>query len=322
MIQKKIEQNPKNPRYHTILGRLYQRSGQQEKAHRSYQTALRLSPKNIHAELGLVHILLRRKQLQQAKKKLKRLSKKHPKHAPLLAAYSEYYRLKAMKQIHKKQQLKWLNLSLQQLRKALKYQPKTHLYHYRLALLLLGIQKYTEAHFHFVAATVILPIQPCYRLGLALSESFLLKQPKKSYLKLRKSQTACFHPLLNRMTDQVTKVLSIEIAQLLQKQGKTKQAISFLKKSLRTSPKTIPGHLYLVLLLFQNNQCLKAKQILTKQRSFHPQDSTIKKMLLDTNFQKCKKEHKGKEKTSIKIIQINPTKSPIDKNSKAQTGTK
>ena len=315
-ISQTLKRKPKSPRLHTILGRLYVRAGQPDKALHHYKQALRYDRHFTHAQVGIAHIYMTQKKRQRAYTLLQRVLKRTPKHAPALAELSEYYRDLAGSSKGATQQ-KHLKRSINLLKKALKHSPKSHAYRYRLGLLYLASQQLAQARVAFIGAVAQRSFHPCYQLGLTLSETLLQqKNSHTQYNKLLRWRPQCGHPLLERIARRLLVALGVEIAQKLQEKGSVKEAISFFQGVNKQVPHSRQGMMFLAFLYYQHNDCQKVKQTLTQLVRRYPKHAPAKKLLADKKFMRCttvKKIWKPKIRTSLQILRIHPSGSVTKK---------
>lgn len=283
ILEKKIKKTPKNPRLHTILGQLYQRSGKTQKAFFHYTKALSFVSGYSHALVGMAQIYMIRHQPKKAKEILDKVLQKHPKHAPATATLSEYYRLLAKKSSSSIKQQKLIKRAIKLLRQAILYAPQSHQYNFRLGLIYLALQKYSLARIQLLVAVSKRSFRPCYRLALYITEAFLTKT-KNLYHKLLIERTKCHHPLLARMTERISIALAIKLTQKMKNKNKS---IKFFTKTLQKFPNATKGYLFLSYLLVENNRCKEAKTILLKLLKIQPSNKIAKKLLSDKSLFNC-----------------------------------
>jgi len=307
-IQKRLKNNPKDHRLHTVLGRLYQKSGDLKKAQRHYRKALRISPDFLHAKVGMAHVYLKRNRWKKARSILRRLLKKYKKQPPasVLEKMSELHRLYALraKARSKKQRYHFVT-SILYLEQAIKASPKRHRYRYKAGLLYLATRDYIKAHLHFVTAVSQLPYHPCYRLGLYLSKSFIGQKYQESLNKLEHWLPRCSHPLLFSMATRMHMTLAVQLANQKSQKGKKKAAIKVLQDALKKNPKMPSGHMFLLLLLYETNRCAEARKVLQTLLKLNPKHKFSKDLLRNPKFKNCfsKKRHRPKVKAKRDLKQ-------------------
>lgn len=311
-IQKKLKKRPRSPKLHTILGRLYQRSGKLTAAKKQYKLALRLRPRYSHALVGLAHIALRNHKLTRAQQLLAQVLRQNPKHPPALVERSELYRLQAQRSKHPKIRKKRLQQAILSLRQAIASAPKPP-YLYRLGLLYLATGQFAEARLRFLTAVAKRSFQPCYRMGLYLSEALLTQKHKlQVHKKLQQEYALCPQPLLRTMARRTLLALSIGLARRLAARGKNAQAIALLKRERKRNPQAVQSHLFLVLLLYENGQCKEAKRALQRMLRTHPRHPLAKKLLRDPKLMQCqtptpkRRKFMPHTKTKLQILQVRP----------------
>lgn len=302
-IQKRLKKRPNDPRLHTILGRLYQKSRERSLAERAYRRALHLKPKYLHAELGLAKLHLDRRQWAPAQVILLRLRRRRPKHAPVHVALSDLYRLRSRRATRKAQRLRLFRLSLKHADQAIQLQPKNPSFQYRAGILRLAYRKPVKAHLHFATATSLRPYHPCYRLGLHISQSFILADKAKQQKALRVWIPRCQHPLLQRMGVRTSTGLAIQIAQHAQSINQPKRALKILRRALRRDPSNRSGQLFLLMLLYQQNRCTEARQVLQKLRRAPQHRTMAEGFLKNPKFRSCF-QRTGGAKARVKILRI------------------
>ncbi len=284
LLKRQLKKSPNNARLHTILGRLYQRSGRYDEALKEYRRALQLKPHYSHAIVGRAFIWMRQGHLKRAKRSLNVVLSKSPKHAPALAALSEYYRFLAKKESVPKTQQKHLKKAIHLLKQAISYSSSSHKYNFRLGLIYLGLGKYSLARVQFVSAITQRPFHPCYRLALHIAESFLVKS-KAIYLKLAKEKGQCHHPLLSKMASKVAIALAIRLTQKMKEKA---EAIAFFGKALQTFPKSERGHIFFSYLLVKHGHCKEGRAVLRRLLTFAPHNKTAHRLLGDKTLFRCR----------------------------------
>jgi len=286
-IKQRLVRKPKSARLHTILGRLYQRAGQLSLAGRHYDIALRYKKGYSHALVGKAHLFLRAGKLRRAKRLLGRVLRRHPRHASAWAEHSELWRALAIKERRPKQKEALLRRSVQAMQKAVVYKPNAHRFRYRLGILFLARRKPFLANVQFAVAHAKLPFHPCYKLGLSVSESMLMRKRATLYRDLKAGVLGCGHPLLSRVGRSMLVVVAMQHAQKLAERKQTGKAVSLMKEVTRLAPHVNKGFFYLALLQYQNNQCLQARKTLYALLKRAPKHKLAKKLLRHSKALRC-----------------------------------
>lgn len=286
-IKKQLKRKPNNVRLLTILGRLHQKSGSMVQAEQAYRKALRIKPHFSHALVGLAHVALYDKKLKQAETLLKRVLKRHPKHARAWAEHSELWRLRAAAIRTPRAQQRALKRSIDSLKRAIIARPKTPQYRYRLGILYIAMRQYMLAHVQFTAAHTQRSFHPCYRLGLGITEAMIMRGKAKLYNELHSGMRLCGHPFLRKMGGPLLVATTIQRIQQQPPTQKKGQAIKQIKAMLRLVPESSKGHFFLALLYYQNNQCEASRRVLKQLLKRQPNHVGAKKLLKHSKALRC-----------------------------------
>jgi len=287
-IQEKLSVSPKDPRLLTILGRLYLRLSQEKEAEAAFLRALAIRPTYGHALVGMSHLAMRRGELAKARLLLTGVLRRERRHPPALAAMSEYYRKMAVQTHTPAKERALYQEGLRWILRALKEEPKAHAWHLQAGLFYLGDQRTAEAHLHFTKAVVLLPIQPCYHLALAISESLLLPSDPGRLSILQKRLTSCTkRPVLQKIAQTTWAKLSLQQAHealLHRKKPLAKQILSTLLLHL---PDVWQARLFLASLLLQEKRCKEARDLVNPALQAYPSRTEFRQFLLDPAWRSC-----------------------------------
>jgi cytochrome c-type biogenesis protein CcmH/NrfG len=310
-IQEQIKQQPNSKRLYTILGRLYQKTGEMVLAHQAYKKALSIDPHYTHALVGLARLTLHQNNPNEARKLLEQVLKQDPSHASALAEQSELFRMMAMREKDSERRLKLFQQAVYNLQRALERQPKNHAYHYRLGILYLAQRDYFKSHTQFSTAHALFKAHPCYKLGSNISEA-LLTQRRSAYLQSTKWLPSCQHSLMSRISQPVIMAWHIQRAQAMSNRGSFKKAIKIMRRAIDAAPDEASGYLYLAVLYAQNQNCVHARKILQTLLKIQPQHTVAQKLLQQPDLLECSKPKRSSTSTHIQILEINKSPSGVD----------
>lgn len=308
----RLKKAPRNHRLHTILGRLYQKSGWYTKAQKQYRKALYLQPNYSHARVGLAHLALIQKRLPRALELLNRVLRRHPKHASALAEKSEYWRIRALRAQKARLKERYLARSIRSLQRAIVQKPNVHRYRYRLGILYLATKQYMLGHIQFAEAHARLSFHPCYKLGLVVAESLLRQKRPQRYQELKMGIVRCHHVLLTRIGQALFVAESTQKAEKLASSKQFGQAIQVMQKAIQLAPTIYEGYIFLALLQFRNHQCQASRRTLYQVLKRSPQHKGARKLLYHSKALRCgplpSKRFLRKTYRNLKHLQAKPSK--------------
>ncbi|MCB9642062.1 MAG: tetratricopeptide repeat protein [Myxococcales bacterium] len=285
-IEAQLKTKRKDPRLLTILGRLYQKDGQPQRAKVLFLRALRYRPSYHHAQIGLARLALQKRQWRRAQRLLRGVLRRHPRLAAAWSVQAEILRAQAQN-ARPKQQKRLLQRSLQAYEKAIRLAPKHARYAYSYALLRLGLHQLPEAQVGFLRAVSLQPSHPCYQLGLATTERMMLRHTKQLYQRLWRWYPQCPHRLLRRIARPIWVTSVLEEAQLLRKKKQGSQAHQLLREVLRLEPKATRGYMFLAMTLYQDRQCAQARKVLHQLLSIQPNYRPAQRLLKRSDLGHC-----------------------------------
>lgn len=281
-----LKQAPRSARLYAVLGILHRGLGDLVAAERAFKRATALKPGHAGGTVGLGSLALDRNDLRTAERLLRSVLARRKTYVPALAEMSRLHKLRAARSRKPKEAKKLLTVAIGFMNRAVAAGPRQHSLRFRLGMLHLAAGDYFRSHVAFLAAVRLLPVQPCYRLGLAMADSFLLP-PQRSIPALFHWRRRCANPKVGALADRAILSVGLDLVRRATANRRLGESVLWLRRLEKRVPRSGEVQMLLGLVLLARGDCSGARAAVRKAVRLSPSNPTVREMLKGKALKAC-----------------------------------